>query len=169
MELVLGFIMGILSSPLLLGAACVFGIWCEHKDSGWGLFYLILASIAAVLFFNIPLVYIAYGIPVYLFLGFVWSFYKYDRWVEVMVLEFNEHKYPPSMDEIKRRISVQHNVGMLTYWVLIWPFSFIENFIGDVLTFVSTTIKTRLNGVYDAIMEKRLSKSLNLKPEPVQS
>jgi hypothetical protein len=80
----------------------------------------------------------------------VWSFYRYKRFIVAKVEHFREMNYH------LEKLSQYHPSMMLdtiTCWIIIWPFSLIENLCGDIINFVETLVKKVFKGVYNRIYE----------------
>jgi hypothetical protein len=55
-------------------------------------------------------------------------------------------------------------LSTLTAWVIIWPFSMVENLAGDVINMIRTAISTVFRSVYNRIYESAVR---DLLPTPV--
>ena len=141
----------LVSWPALV-AFCLFGIWCEHGESrGFAVFWALVAAVTAFFYFNVPLVDIAIYSAAYLVIGVVWSFYRYKRFIVSMVEHLREMNYK------LESISQYHPTKMLdtiTAWIIIWPFSLLENLCGDIINGIETLVKKVFKGVYNRIYEK---------------
>lgn len=142
-----------ISWPALV-AFCLFGIWSEHSESrGFAVFWALVAAVSAYFYFNIPLVDIGFYALAYLVLGVVWSFYRYKRFIVAKVETLNEMNYR------LESISQYHPTKMLdtiTAWIIIWPFSLLENLCGDIINGIETLVKKVFKGVYNRIYESAI-------------
>jgi hypothetical protein len=148
----------ILTWPFLIGLF-VFGIWFEHSEStGWAVFTAIIASIVAYFYFKVPLLNLLYYALGYSVVGVLWSFYRYKRFVRDGVEKINADK---DLSESSRKLHIKYlhpgeNLDKITAWVIVWPFSFIDNFVGDVINFVENLVKTYFKAVYTRIWESAI-------------
>jgi hypothetical protein len=125
----------------------------------------IIAAVTAYYFFKIPLNYMLYGFGGYVVVGLAWSVWRYNRHVDSVVEKFANR----SKDEKRcalREIHLRNMLDTITVWVIIWPFSMIENVAGDLVNIIQTTIKTYFKGVYMAIFN-RAAKSFDIDPESI--
>lgn len=127
---------------------CILGIWCEHNESrGFAVFWALVAGASAFFYFNVSLESIAISSIGYVCFGIVWSFYRYKRFIVAKVEELRNDGYP-------NRIEQYHPTKMLdtiTAWIIIWPFSLIENLCSDIINGVEALVKGVFKGVYNRI------------------
>ncbi len=64
----------------------------------------------------------------------------------------NERKY-----QIER-LKPSSVLDKLTTWVIVWPFSMIENVLGDFIKLVQTVITTYFKGIYNRIYNTAVGK-----------
>jgi hypothetical protein len=128
---------------------CVLGIWAEHNESrGFAVFWALVAAVSAFFYFNVSLESIAICSIGYVCFGIVWSFYRYKRFIVAKVEELS--KSNSQWD----RVEQYHPTKMLdtiTAWIIIWPFSLIENLCGDIINGIENLVKTVFKGVYNRI------------------
>jgi hypothetical protein len=90
---------------------------------------------------------------VYLVVGIVWSFYRYKRFIVSKIADMQELNYRIES------VSSYHPSKMLdtiTAWIIIWPFSLIENICGDIINGIETLVKSVFKGVYNRIYDNAL-------------
>jgi hypothetical protein len=125
------------------------GIWCEHNESrGFAVFWALVAGASAFFYFEVPLQSIAIASVGYVCFGVVWSFYRYKRFIVAKVEELS--KSNSQWD----RVEQYHPTKMLdtiTAWIIIWPFSLVENLCSDIITGIETLVKSVFKGVYHRI------------------
>lgn len=165
-SLVGGFLGAFLSLPAIITLS-VLGVWTEHIDSAWGGFWFILASVAAIFFFQVPFAYVLWSIPVYLAVGFVWSFQRYRRYVR----ERLQTTPKSSMKTIVADLNPKNQVSSITYWVLFWPFSLLANILSDFIDLIGDLIKGTFRKVYESILASAVKEreSQIKPPEPDSS
>jgi len=130
---------------------CILGIWCEHGESrGWAVFWALVAGVSAYFYFEVPLQRIAIASVGYLCFGLVWSFYRYKRFITAKAEEYAGMK-TDWMDLGIQRFHPSKMLDTITAWIIIWPFSLIENLCGDIINGIETLVKRVFNGVYTRI------------------
>lgn len=137
---------------------CVFGIWAEHSESrGFAIFWALVAAVAAFFYFNMPLLDIAIYAVAYLVVGVVWSFYRYKRFI---VAKIEGLKLINSKMERVGDFHPSKMLDTITAWIIVWPFSLIENLCGDIINGIETLVKSVFKGVYNRIYEKAVRDEL---------
>jgi hypothetical protein len=131
---------------------CILGIWCEHNESrGFAVFWALVAAVSAFFYFDVPLRSIAICSIGYVCFGIAWSFYRYKRFIVAKAEEISRTQHDAYQ---MRRIEDYHPTKMLdtiTAWIIIWPFSLIENLCSDIINGVEALVKGVFKGVYNRI------------------
>lgn len=153
-ETTFAFLAGfLLTWPALIGLAFL-GVLFENNGSRWwAVTTAIVLSVVAYFFFAVPLTTIFIGSVGYIFIGLVWSFYRYKRHTISVVAKFKSAK-----DAYVRQLAIQelqpsNMIPTITAWILIWPFSLIENLVGDVINSVQLLVTKFFRSVYYRIYE----------------
>ena len=149
------FLLGAISSwgIIILSVLFLFGIIAEHGGSrGWAVFWALAMSAIAYVVFSVSLLTIVLGSVGYLAIGVVWSFYRYKRHASKIV-----DKYKGQGVEY-RNIAVAnlHPKAMLktiTAWIIIWPFSFVEHFVSDIINAIQALVTKIFRGIYHRIYD----------------
>jgi hypothetical protein len=142
----------LLTWPALVGL-CVLGIWCEHSESrGFAVFWALVAGASAFFYFNVPLADIGFYALGYLVTGVLWSFYRYKRFITAKAEEYAGMK-TDWMDLGIQRFHPSKMLDTITAWIIIWPFSLVENLCGDIINGIETLVKRVFKGVYNRIYE----------------
>jgi hypothetical protein len=163
MDTLFAFFAGIATGYLLTWPALIIMIFCgilsEHNESrGWSMFFGIVVMISSYFFFNVSLETIAYYVAAYVVIGLLWSFWRYKRFVTAGIESINlsspvgNNNY--NNDFKLRQIANLHpaqNLDKITAWIIVWPFSMIENVTGDLISLVHTLITKVFKGVYHKI------------------
>lgn len=153
-----GFIAGAMLSWPFLIAVLLFGVLAEHSSSrGFAVFFAIIAAIVAYFLFSIPLVTLAIAAGGYVVIGLVWSFWRYKRHADATIAEY-KHSSAHDREYALRRLHPKAMLGTISAWVIIWPFSLIENLVGDVITAIHTMISKVFRGVYYRIYDSAVTK-----------
>jgi hypothetical protein len=160
------FFLGVFTGYLLTWPALIIfvtlGIWAEYCDSGFSLFFLLLLGVCSYFFFGLSPEIVGIAAIAYFPIGLVWSFWRYRRYVSHKVTDFNaKHNSPSDRSYFLKSISPKEKLSSIVYWVLVWPFSMIENISRDLITFVEFAVKKVFDKVYTGIYESAIK---DLKP-----
>ena len=156
------FILGVaLSGPFLIGLLLT-GIFLEHNE--WrrtAVFLAILSAVIAVNYYSVSLRDIAIYSGAYAVFGIVWSFYRYKRFVSTKVADYKERNVGKSVTQaglqtMALAIHPAKNISKITGWIIVWPFSLIDNLTSDLINAVQTLIKTVFRSVYTRIYDKAM-------------
>ena len=128
---------------------CIFGIWAEYSESrGFAVFWTLTTAVSAYFYFNVSIFDIGFYALGYLVAGVVWSFYRYKRFIVAKVESFNEST--SRWDNIEQ-YHPSNMLDTITAWIIIWPFSLIENICGDIINGIESLVKGVFKGVYNKI------------------
>jgi len=115
------------------------GIIFEANDNSSSLFCAILAGIIAFFVFNLQIIDIAlFGIA-YILIGCVWSFWRYKHYLVEKVANWNT-KVLMTASETKwfmESLTPRACLSRITSWIIVWPFSMIENIAGDLIRMIT--------------------------------
>jgi hypothetical protein len=138
---------------------CILGIWCEHNESrGFAVFWALVAGASAFFYFNVSLESIAISSVGYVCFGIVWSFYRYKRFIVAKMEYLRDSNL--LVVPLEQRAMEYHPTKMLdtiTAWIIIWPFSLVENLCSDIITGIETLVKSVFKGVYHRIFNAALA------------
>jgi hypothetical protein len=158
-----GFTLGAITAwgIAILAVLFVLGILFEHNGArGWSVFSaLVTAAVAYFFFTGVSLGAIAVGSVAYIAIGLVWSFWRYKRHAAAIVERYKGSS-PREREVALARLHPKAMLDTILAWVLIWPFSFIENMIGDFITAIQSLITKVFRGVYHRIYDSAV-KSLS--------
>lgn len=150
-----GFIAG--WGILILSILVLFGIIAEHNDSrGWSVFWALLAAAIAYLAFNVSLVTLAIGAVVYIVIGLFWSFWRYKRHASKIVEKYRTAS-TTEKERALRDLHPKEMLGTITAWIMIWPFSMVENMIGDLITGIQMLVTKFFRGVYHRVYDSAVA------------
>lgn len=154
---VVAFAAGFLLTWPALIALIVLGVLFEHNGArGWAVFTALAVMVASYFFFNVSLLMIGVGAVAYIGIGLVWSWYRYKRHATNVVAAHRDAT--PSQKE--RALAALHPKAMLstiTAWIMIWPFSMVENVIGDIINTIQLLVTKFFRGVYHRIYDAAVS------------
>lgn len=142
---------------VILSVLIFLGIVFEHNGArGWAVFSAILLAVTAYVLFSVPLATIAIYAVGYVVVGLFWSFWRYKRHVDKKVAE-NKGADSHQRERVLRALHPREMLGTITAWVLIWPFSMVENVAGDLITLVQELISRVFRGIYFKIYDAAVS------------
>jgi len=153
------FITGIVAAwgIIILSALVILGILFEHNGArGWSVFSALLVAATAYLFFNVSLLMIAVGAVAYIAIGLVWSFYRYKRHASDVV-EANKNESANVKERALRDLHPKAMLPTITAWITIWPFSLVENFVGDIINFIQDLVQKVFRGIYHKIYDSAVA------------
>lgn len=161
-DLALAFILGwALSWPGLIGLLIIGTIFEANEAHGWAIFMGVVSAVVAYFFFAIPLMTLfVYGAG-YLAVGFIWSFWRYKRHADCVVDEYRGRSLI-SRKEAVEKLRPSNMLDKITTWVLVWPFSMVENVLGDFIKVVQTFITKFFKGIYNRIYQTASVKMLGI-------
>lgn len=155
MEVFAGFLFGwAVSWYGLLGLAllCLFS---ESTDSHyWAFLFGALLIFTGVLYTGVTLTggQIALAAALYLPVGIAWSVFRYKREIARVVLATKDERIGRQQEALARYAPDRMTESFVA-WTMLWPVSFIENFVGDVVNTVRIAITTYFKGVYKRIWQ----------------
>ena len=161
-DLALAFILGwALSWPGLIGLLILGTIFEANEAHGWAMFMGVVSAVVAYFFFAIPLMTLLVYAACYLAVGFIWSFWRYKRYAD-QIVEMYSGRNLSARKEAVEKLRPTNMLDKITTWVLIWPFSMIENVLGDFIKVVQTFITKFFKGVYNRIYQAAVGKILDI-------
>ena len=158
-DIIIAFCTGYLVSwPALVAFVLLGSIFEANQAHGWAIFTGIISAIVAYVFFHLAFLDIIVYAIFYLIAGFVWSFWRYKRFVDSMLETITNSTTEYGRDFTIRHMHPSNNLSKITTWVIVWPFSIIENGLGDIIKLIQTFITKVFKGVYNKIYESAISK-----------
>lgn len=150
------FISGLLFTWPALVVLLLLGITFEHKGArGWAVFTGIVSMIVSYFYFNVALESILYYALAYLIVGIVWSFWRYNGYVKEQVAYIKSMSSKAFSADWRQtqvdNLAPTKNLDRITAWILIWPFSAVENIAGDIINAVQALVTKVFKGVYHKI------------------
>lgn len=156
----------VLAWPTLVGILLL-GIVFEHKGArGWAVFTGIVAMAVSYFYFEVTLSQILYLAIAYIVIGLVWSFWRYNVHAKTTVAWIKTLQVPDKFSEVYRQTQIDNlapskNLDRITAWIIIWPFSAVENILGDLINAIQSLVTRVFKGVYSRIYNSHV-KSLGL-------
>lgn len=153
-----GFILG--WGWVALAILVILGIMLEsHSSTGWAVFTGLLTATLAFFFFKLSLVSLAIGVAVYVPIGLFWSWYRYKRHAAKEV-ERARNMSVSQKEMIVKGLHPKAMLGTIVQWILIWPFSIVENLIGDLIHAIESLVTKWFRGVYHTIYDSAVKSIL---------
>jgi hypothetical protein len=140
----------------------VLGVIFEANSAhNWSLFTGIAAATVAYFFFSIPLeTLLVYSLG-YFVVGFLWSFWRYKRYADFVATECVGRSLDARKNAVER-LKPSRMLDKITTWVLVWPFSMVENVFSDLIKIVQTFITKFFKGIYSRIYQSAVGKIMDI-------
>ena len=149
----LAFLAGFLLTWPALIVLLIMGILFEHNGArNWAVFTALVVMAVSYFFFAIPLMTVLLGAVGYVVIGLIWSFYRYKRHASDVV-EANKNASETARQYAIRDLHPKEMLGTITAWIVVWPFSLVENFVGDIITGIQTLVQKVFRGIYHRIYD----------------
>lgn len=146
-----GFVAG--WAVMILVVLALFGIIAEANDArGWSVFWMIIAAAVVYVSFNISLMMLAIGLVGYIIIGLFWSFWRYKRHAAKVVQE-NRDASSMQKERVLAQLHPKAMLGTITAWIMVWPFSMVENLVGDLITGIQMLVTKFFRGVYHRVYD----------------
>jgi len=141
-----------------IGILFILGILFEHSNwRGFAVFTALVAGISAFFYFSIPAATMAMYAGGYLVVGLGWSVWRYKRHVDTTV-EAAKGASEPERKRVAAQLLPAKMWDTIVAWVIVWPFSFAENFTKDFIDTISMVLKKIFRGVYNRIYDSAVAK-----------
>lgn len=140
-----------------LGLLLLLGVMFEHNQSRvWAVIAAIATLIVAFFTYHVSLLTIVLYTVGYIFIGVLWSVYRYKRHVMKVVAE-NIGKPDSTKQFVLSTLHPKAMLGTLTAWIIVWPFSFVENVAGDLINSVQLLVSKVFKGMYHRIYDSAVA------------
>jgi len=153
MEFLSGIFVGYLLNWYALGILIFLGIMLEHNE--WhtlSIFIGLGSAFIAYSMFNLSPLAILFWSVGYFVVGLLWSFWRYKRWVQKCI---KSRSLSTGLCNTKDLLPSK-NTDKLVTWILIWPFSMIENVTGDIINLITLTVTTVFKSTYQRIYDSAM-------------
>lgn len=146
-----GFIAG--WAVVILLVLLFFGILSEHNDSsGWSVFFMLIAGAVVYMAFSVSWMMLAVYSVAYIVIGLFWSFWRYKRHA-AKVVEQHKNSDARQKEFALQRLHPKAMLGTITAWIMVWPFNFIQNMLGDLITAIQSLVTKFFRGIYHRIYD----------------
>ena len=133
------------------------GVLFEHNGArGWAVFTALAVAAVSYFFFSVSLFAIAIGAVGYIVIGLIWSFWRYKRHAQKVVAD-NKNETPSRKERALEALHPRAMLSTITAWIIIWPFSMVENLVGDIINFIQELVTKFFRGVYHRIYDSAVS------------
>jgi hypothetical protein len=148
------FLAYLLTVPSLF-AICLLALIFEAFDNKMSVYTAILAMVVAYFTFNVPLQTLGICIVAYLVIGVIWSFWRFKRYIDKLVDAYNDDPSPTKYqrERLDSDIALNRNKSRIVSWIIVCPFSVVENIAGDVVRLLSNFVSGSLRYVYESIIK----------------
>lgn len=138
----------------------------SKQNTGFSIFFGILATVSAFGFFNIgALSGIGWGVlaVAYIGIGSVYSLWRWHRHAVTITKEFNKRTdgmtqtgapFSTLREAYLNDTNFRKNKPTLGYWFAMWPLNGIAHLAGDLVIAVEKFLTTFVGGIYDQISER---------------
>lgn len=174
------FILSLILAPITVGFLITAALFCEYNERhGWTVICTAILTYIGYKIFQLTPSQLGMVLGGYVPIGFLWSFWRWKRRCDSCVSRTEE-----SLKDIKsswkgdmltvrinscRREAIESitpskQMDTLVYWVIGWPFSFIEMFLHDFVNLIERTIKTVATQTYQRMTAKATARIDSLIP-----
>jgi hypothetical protein len=136
-----------------------FGILFEANDNSSSIVCAIIAGVVAFFVFSLSITDMILIVAAYVIIGSVWSFWRYRHFVTEKVANWNT-KVNMSAQETKwfvESLTPRACLNRITCWIIVWPFSMVENIAGDLIRMIKHMITNTFKSVYNKIYTKAIA------------
>jgi hypothetical protein len=148
------FIGAMITSWPAIALLLVIGVLAEHNNSrGFAIFLTLVAAVVAYFLFSVSIGTLLLYATAYVLIGVCWSIWRYRSHV---LNTIKEHKSGSitQKERVLRELHPKYMLGAITAWIVIWPISLIENFIGDIITGIQTLVTKVFRVFYHRIYDQ---------------
>jgi hypothetical protein len=166
-ETIVAFLAGfLLTWPALIALFCI-GVGFEYAEwRGFAVFTALITALTSYFYFHVPFLDILVYAAGYLVIGLLWSFWRYKRYVDKKIKDWREVRKGAGggKDYIIEKLKPSNMWPTITAWVFVWPFSAVENLVGDIIDIGVRVVKQVFRGVYNRIYLSAIKSILPSKP-----
>lgn len=165
-----GLVTGYVVSWYGLLILLLLGIFFEHAGSRkMAVLTGIGAMVVSYFYFNVDLKDVLVAAAVYLVIGVLWSFIRYRAFVRETV-EYITTCVPEKYRRGRALdLAPSNNLDRISGWIIIWPFSFVEHILGDIITAIKSLVTKVFKGVYHRIYTKLTAGLLDLPEDKAEA
>lgn len=144
--------------------ALIIGIAFEHGGHRKSAVFAGLVAMGiSYFYFAVPLKTIWYYVALYFVVGLGWSFLRYGRFLSEKVASLSKRQWDSQeeKEQAVQDLAPINNLERITSWIIVWPFSVIENTLGDIITAIQSLVTRFFKGVYHRIFVSQTEALLN--------
>lgn len=121
-----------------------------EEVKGWPLVTMALLSGSLMVTLNMSWQVNALIGTLYIPVGIIWSRYRWVRFSRTAMEEKGDLSQLSTLElnRLRRKISFSENISRIAEWILVWPFSMLNNVLSDLLDLLKQVIKDHLVGMY---------------------
>lgn len=176
------FILSLILAPITIGFLIISALFCEYNERhGWTVIFTAILTYIGYKIFQLTPSQLGMVLGGYIPVGFLWSFWRWKRRCD-SVVEKTEEKLKDikdlysygamreaKLDECRRKailaITPSEQLDTLVFWVIGWPFSFIEMFLHNLVNLIECTIRAIATKTYQKITAKATARIDGLMPK----
>ena len=176
----LEFFVSLLLAPITIGFLITAALFCEYNERhGWTVIFTGILTYIGYKLFQLTPSQLGMVVGGYLPIGFLWSFWRWKRRCDSVVEKteerinelkstWNGHQLAGRIDSCRldaiKQITPSEQLDTLVFWVIGWPFSFIEMFLHDFVNLIERTIRAIATQTYQRITAKATARIDKLIP-----
>lgn len=131
----------------------------HNESEGWSIFFALMLCFGLFHITGVSSLFVLLGLLAYIPLGLIWSLYRWKRYCSDSCKEDKlKNLNTVTKNQLLRDIDPSHNIGIIVYWIFIWPFSLLDNILGDLVDMVETFVREYIIGIYDKISKQYINK-----------
>ena len=157
MSEIISFIMGaVLSWPLFI-VILLLAVLADTSDRPeWEVFFLICHAIIGFFILDLSWSQALIVLALYVPLGVCWSGYRWYRFCNDVAEQYKASSIRRGIAQAEDKLSIERNIGQITFWICVWPYSMLASVCGDFIYCVQKLVKNKIRSVYEAIASKSL-------------
>lgn len=174
-------ILAVVLSPIAVASLVILALLFEYNSrTEWSAFMLVVGGIISAVLSGVSITTIGIVAACYVPIGAIYSFWRWRRFVRTVVREINDKlkdsqngevflsisngswssKEAYTKEQIPKYITEEYTVGnywsKIVGWIVIWPISVIDSFVGDIIDMLRTLVTGWLAGAYNKITKNAL-------------
>lgn len=164
LEFISGVFIGYMLNWWAIIGTCILCAFSVHTDSRFfSVFFLGLFGLIVYNMFSMSLEQLMYYTIGYVVVGFLWSFWRYKKFVREEVEKFNnrcsgmsEYQRNEEKEYMISQLDVSKHTDKIVFWIVVFPFSMAENLLGDIIDLFIRVVTVYMKSVYAYIMQSEL-------------
>ena len=135
-------------------------ILAVHSESDvWSFVGIAILGAVTYFFFGLDPATVGYGLLAYIPTGIGWSIFRWKRHCKRAFSSYSPDTKDndpwtgalSSKQDLIRLLDPKRQMNKIITWIFVWPFSFLDNLIGDIIDLVRDFVKKYLIQIYNNI------------------